>query len=234
MTDSSGSPSTAAAPRRFVRRHHWLVRVTHWLTALTLGGMITSGLQIYEAYARFGASGGPFLPSPFNDARFPAWSRLGGWLAGALNWHFALMWPLVTCGLVYLGYLVHSGEWRALLFRPRDVPGAVQMVRYYLGLRADHPPQGKHNPLQKLAYTSVYALGALAVLTGLAVYKPVQFGWLTALLGGFQAARYWHFWIVWIFVAFSIVHVILVFTVDPASLRAMITGWYRGRFPSHD
>ena len=76
--------------------------------------------------------------------------------------------------------------------------------------------------------------GALSVLTGLAIYKPLQFGWLTALFGGFQAARYWHFWVVWIFVGFTITHVILVFAVDPASLRAMITGWYRGRFPSHD
>src|SRR2546422_806022 len=139
-----------------VRRHHWIVRLTHWVTVVTLAGLIASGLQIYEAYARFGGRGGPFLPSPFDDTRFPAWSRLGGWRAGALNWHFALMWPLVTVGLGYLGYLVKSGEWRALLFRPRDVPGAVQMARYYLGLRKEHPPQGEHNPLQKLAYTSIY------------------------------------------------------------------------------
>ena len=144
------------------------------------------------------------------------------------------MWPLVTFGLLYLFYLVGSGEWRSLLFRPRDVPGALAMARYYLRLRRDHPPQGKHNPLQKVAYTSIVLLGALAVLTGVAVYKPVQFGWLTALFGGFQAARYWHFWVVWIFVGFTITHVILVFVVDPASLRAMVTGWYRGRFPSHD
>ena len=76
--------------------------------------------------------------------------------------------------------------------------------------------------------------GVLAVLTGVSIYKPLQFSWLTALFGGFQAARYWHFWIVWIFIGFTITHVFLVFFVDPASLRAMITGWYRGRFPSHD
>jgi thiosulfate reductase cytochrome b subunit len=196
--------------------------------------MVTSGLQIYEAYARFGNRGDRLLPNPFNDARFPEWSRLGGWLAGALNWHFALMWPLVIVGLAYAGYLAASGEWRALLFRPRDVRGAGAMALYYLRPRRDHPPQGKHNPLQKLAYTNIVLLGGLAVLTGLSIYKPLQFGWLTALLGGFQAARYWHFWTVWIFVAFTVVHVILVFTVDPASFRAMITGWYRGRFPSRD
>src|SRR5438034_10956495 len=77
--------------------------------------MIASGLQIYEAYARFGNRGGPYFVSPFDGAQFPHWSRLGGWLAGALNWHFALAWPLVAFGLLYLGYLVRSGEWRALL-----------------------------------------------------------------------------------------------------------------------
>ncbi len=234
MTESATVPDAAPPSRAAVRRHHWVVRVTHWLTVVVLADLIASGLQIYEAYARFGNRGGPFYPNPFTDAQFPHWSQLGGWLAGALNWHFALMWPLVACGLLYLGYLVQSGEWRALLFRPRDVPAAIEMAKYYLRLRQDHPPQGKHNPLQKLAYTSIYLLGVLAVLTGLAIYKPLQFAWLTALLGGFQAARYWHFWIVWIFVAFTITHVVLVFTADPASFRAMLSGWYRGRFPSHD
>jgi thiosulfate reductase cytochrome b subunit len=229
----AGSEKTEGA-KPLVRRHHWIVRLTHWGTVVVLAGMIASGLQIYEAYARFGNRGGPYLPSPFDDTQFPHWGRLGGWLAGALNWHFALAWPLVALGLLYLGYLVRSGEWHALLFRPSDVPGAVEMAKYYLHLRREHPPQGKHNPLQKLAYTSVIVLGALAVLTGFAVYKPTQLAWLTTLLGGFQAARYWHFWIVWIFIGFTITHVILVFAVDPASLRAMLTGWYRGRFPSHD
>ena len=236
MSDGPGPIANAAPPtgRAPVRRHHWIVRVTHWATLLLVTGMVASGLQIYEAYARFGNRGGRLFPSPFDGAQFPHWSRLGGWLAGALNWHFALMWPLVTAGLLYAGYLAASGEWRGLWFRPRDVPGAIGMARYYLRLRQDHPPQGKHNPLQKLAYTSIVLLGVLAVLTGLAIYKPLQFSWLTALFGGFQAARYWHFWIVWIFVGFTIVHVILVFAVDPPSLRAMLTGRYRGRFPSHD
>ena len=108
------------------------------------------------------------------------------------------------------------------------------MQLYYLRLRKDHPPQGKHNPLQKLAYTFIIFLGILSVLTGFAVYKPTQLAWLTALFGGYELARYWHFWAVWIFVGFTLLHVALVFLVDPASLRGMITGWYRGRFPSHD
>ena len=122
----------------------------------------------------------------------------------------------------------------SLLFRPRDLRPATEMQLYYLRLRKEHPPQGKHNALQKAAYTGIVAVGALAVLTGFAIYKPVQLGWLTALFGGYELARYWHFVTVWIFVAFTLLHVVLVFTVDPASLRGMITGWYRGRFPSHD
>src|SRR5919197_1037650 len=197
-----------------LKRHHWIVRLTHWLTFVVLVGMIMSGLQIYGAYARFGDQGGPtYIPNPFEGQGFPRPLRLGGWLAGGLNWHFALMWPLIFGGLLYLSYLAASGEWRSLLFRPRDVRGAIEMQKYYLRIRKEHPPQGKHNPLQKLAYTAIIFLGILSVLTGFAIYKPTQLSWLTALL---------------------IVHVVLVFVVDPASLRAMTSGSYRGRFPIHD
>jgi thiosulfate reductase cytochrome b subunit len=222
-----------------VKRHHWLVRVTHWANAILLVGMIGSGLQIFNAYQRFGPRDTPYaVLNPIAVVQAspaaPEWARLGGWLAGGLNWHFALAWLFVLTGLAYLLYLATSGEWRSLLFRPRDAKPAWQMQLYYLRLRKEHPPQGKHNALQKLAYTSIFILGALAVLTGFAIYKPVQLGWLTALFGGYELTRYWHFLTVFIFVVFTLLHVVLVLVVDPASLRAMITGWYRGRFPSHE
>jgi thiosulfate reductase cytochrome b subunit len=218
-----------------VRRHHWIVRLAHWLNVLVLAGMIASGLQIYMAFRHFGPRGGGLpLPNPLDGKSIPEWGRLGGWLAGGLNWHFALAWPFVITGLVYLGFLWLSGEWRSLLFRPRDAGPALQQQLYYLRLRKDHPPQGKHNALQKAAYSFIVALGAIAALSGFAIYKPVQLAWLTALFGGYELARYWHFVAVWLFIGFSLVHVALVFLADPASLRAMITGWYRGRFPSHD
>lgn len=220
--------------RPLVHRHHWLVRVTHWATAILLPMMIASGLQIYTAFGRFGLRDDPLrVPNPVASG-VPAWARLGGWLAGGLNWHFALAWPFVLSGLLYLGYLAVSGEWRALVFRPRDVGPALQMQLYYLRLRKDHPPQGKHNALQKGAYTFIVLMGVVATLSGFAIYKPVQLAWLTTLFGGYEVARYVHFVAVWVFVAFIVVHVALVLLVDPASLRGMITGWYRGRFPSHD
>lgn len=232
-TGEAGPPSTAEPPATEpgpVKRHHGIVRFTHWAAALLLAGMVTSGLQIYGAYTRFGERGGPYYPNPFQGRTFPEAVRLGGWLAGGINWHFLLMWPLVAVGLVYVGYLAISGEWRKLVFRPRDVRPAIEMQKYYLRLRKDHPAQGKHNALQKLAYSGVILLATLSILTGLAIYKPVQLAWLTGLFGGFQAARYWHFLAVWLFVAFAVVHVALVFIADPASLRAMVTGVYRGRF----
>ncbi|MGH7723849.1 MAG: cytochrome b/b6 domain-containing protein [Candidatus Eiseniibacteriota bacterium] len=216
------------------RRHHPLVRITHWLAFPLIFAMIASGLQIYRAYPRFGERGGPYYPNPFQDAVFPEWSRLGGWLAGGINWHFTLMWPLMAVGLLYFAYLAFSGEWKKLLFRPRDVRPAIEMVKYYLRLRRDHPPQGKHNALQKQAYTFILLLGTLSVVSGLAIWKPIQLPWLVAAFGGFQAARYVHFWTVWLFVAFTVVHVVLVFVADFASLRAMITGAYRGRYTSDE
>jgi len=223
-----------AAP--VVLRHRGIVRLTHWLNAVFLTGMIASGLQIYTAYAHFGPRGAVYpLPNPFDAGQvaIPESVRLGGWLAGGLRWHFTLAWPFMLTGLAYLLFLVASDEWRSLLFRPRDVPGAVQMMRYYLRLRPDHPPQGKHNPLQKSAYMFIVALAVISILTGFAIAKPVQLAFLTTLFGGFQLARYWHFVAVWTFIAFLVVHVVMVFVADPASMRAILTGRYRGRNPNH-
>src|SRR5881394_623242 len=108
-------PASPASERRpLVKRHHGLVRVAHWLHAVVLTGMIASGLQIYAAYSHFGPRGAPYaVPNPWDGQGFPCWARLGGWLAGGLNWHFALAWPFVLTGLVYLAFLVISGEWRS-------------------------------------------------------------------------------------------------------------------------
>jgi len=226
--------TVAESGRPRVYRHHGLVRLTHWLNAICLTGMIASGLQIYLAFPAIGsAERTSVVPNPLENARFPEAITLGGWLAGAINWHFALAWPFVITGLIYLGYLIASGAWRELVFLPRDIRPAIEMQLYYLGHRKEHPAQGKHNALQKGAYTFIVALGAISVLSGFAIYKPVQLAWLVALFGGFELARYWHFVAVWLFTAFTLVHVVMVLLADRASLPSIITGWYRGRFPSH-
>lgn len=232
-----GEPPPAAPPEIAVAealpyaepapRHHFIVRVTHWLTFPLIVLMASSGLQIYRAYPRFGERGGPYAPNLLQDSVIPEFARLGGWLAGGLHWHFMLMWPFMAVGLVYLIYIFASREWQKLVFRPSDVPEAIQMARYYLRLRKDNPALGKHNALQKGAYTFIVSLGMLSVLTGLAVWKPVQLSWLTFLFGGFQFARYWHFLAVWLFAGFTAVHVFMVLFTDPATLRAMVTGKYR-------
>src|SRR3989442_688291 len=118
-----------APPSAPVKRHHWIVRLTHWMTFVLLAGMIMSGLQIYGAYARFGERDGPYYaPNPFQDHGFPKWSRLGGWLAGGLNWHFTLMWPLTLGGFLYLSYLAASGEWRSVPFWALGISGGAVMA----------------------------------------------------------------------------------------------------------
>src|SRR5438093_11003957 len=115
-----------AAPVKGVKRHHWIVRLTHWMTFVLLAGMIMSGLQIYSAYARFGERGGPYYVNAFENQAFPKWSRLGGWLAGALNWHFALMLPFIAAGVLYLSYLALRAEWRSLLCPARAIGGSLE------------------------------------------------------------------------------------------------------------
>ena len=210
------------------RRHHWVVRLTHWVNAVALTVMIGSGLRIFNAYPAFARRGETFCCYPFEGSPIPEWLTFGGWLAGARNWHFAMMWVLVLNGLVYIGFLWLHGEWRDLVPRRGDWRDALRMMRFYLYRLAKHPAQGKHNALQKQAYTFIVILGVLSVLTGFALWKPVQFPWLTAAFGGFQSARYWHFIAVWLFVGFTIVHIALVLIVDPATLRAMVTGWGAG------
>src|SRR5215208_3217413 len=208
------------------KRHHWIVRVTHWVNVVAIIIMVGSGLQIFNAYPAFARKGELFCCYPFEYQPIPAWLTFGGWLAGARNWHFAMMWVLAVNGLVYLGFIYLHGEWRDLVPRRGIFRDAWEMVRFYLTVRKDHPRQGKHNALQRLAYFSMPIVGIVAVVTGIAIWKPVQLSLLTNLLGGYVWARYWHFLAMIVLVTLSVVHVFMVFAVDPFSLRSMISGGY--------
>jgi Ni/Fe-hydrogenase b-type cytochrome subunit len=208
------------------RRHHPIVRVTHWVNALALLIMIGSGLRIFNAYPAFARKGETFCCNPFEGRPIPDWLTFGGWLAGARHWHFAAMWVLVVNGLVYLGFIYLHGEWRDLVPRRGTTRDAWEMIKFYLALRKDHPRQGKHNVLQRLVYFSMPAFAALAVATGIAIWKPVQLAPLTAIFGGYVWARYWHFLAMLALVVLTLGHVLMVFAVDPYSLRSMLTGGY--------
>jgi Ni/Fe-hydrogenase b-type cytochrome subunit len=209
-----------------VIRHHPVVRITHWINAVALIVMIGSGLQIFNAYPAFARIGETFCCYPFAGQRIPAAFTFGAWLAGARNWHFAMMWVLIINGLVYLGFIYLHGEWRDLVPRRGVIRDAGQMIRFYLARRKDHPRQGKHNALQRLAYFSMPVIAAVAVVSGIAIWKPVQLSWLTAMFGGYVWARYWHFVAMIAIVALTVIHVFMVFSVDPWSIRSMITGRY--------
>lgn len=207
-------------------RHHWIVRLTHWVNAFALTLMVASGLRIFNAYPAFARKGETFCCYPFAGTPIPASLTLGGWLAGARHWHFAAMWLLIINGLVYLGFVYLHGEWRDLVPRRGQGRDAWEMVKFYVFVRRDHPRQGKHNALQRATYFALPVFGALAVVSGLAIWKPVQLAPLTNLMGGYVWARYWHFLAMVALVALSCVHIFMVFAVDPYSLRAMTTGGY--------
>jgi thiosulfate reductase cytochrome b subunit len=215
-----------------VKRNHWVVRLTHWVNVVAVVVMVGSGLRIFNAYPAFARPGETFPLYPWEGRPVPAWLTFGGWLAGARHWHFAMMWLLVLNALLYLGFLFLHGEWRDIAPRRGDARDAVEMLKFYLFIRRDHPRQGKHNALQKSAYFTMPLLGALLVLSGLAIWKPVTLGFVTALFVNYQWARLAHFAAMVALLLLVLVHVFMVFAVDPYSLRSMITGWYnRSRSP---
>ncbi|MBX6366100.1 MAG: cytochrome b/b6 domain-containing protein [Gemmatimonadetes bacterium] len=223
-------PGAPREPERpIVRRHHPVVRITHWVNVVALAIMVGSGLRIFNAYPAFARRGESFCCYPFEGMMIPDKLTFGGWLAGARNWHFAMMWVLAINGLVYVAFIYLHGEWRDLVPRRGDPRDAWEMLKFYAFARRDHPRQGKNNTLQKLAYFAMPLLGAAAILTGLAIWKPVQLAPLTNALGGYVWARYWHFLVMVALVALTAVHVFMVLTVDPYSLRSITTGGWNPR-----
>jgi thiosulfate reductase cytochrome b subunit len=200
--------SFAAAPEKPLIHPGW-VRLTHWINAVAMIVMIGSGWQIYNA-------------SPLFKFTFPGQITIGGWLAGALLWHFAAMWVLVVNGLIYIGLGIATGRFRRKLLPIR--PGEVLAdTRAALTFRLQHQDLAVYNAVQKLLYLGVILAGVVIVLSGLAIWKPVQLQELTALFGGYDAARYVHFFAMAAIVGFLIVHVLLALIV-PRSLLAMIRG----------
>jgi thiosulfate reductase cytochrome b subunit len=188
--------------------HPLFVRVTHWVNAFAMLIMILSGWRIYDA-------------SPLYPFEFPREATLGGWLAGALALHFAAMWLLFGNGLLYLGYGLLSGHfWRDFL--PLDPRSFGRDLRLALKGELPHFP-GRYNAVQRAAYSGAALVTLIAILSGLAIWKPVQLQELTALMGGFEAARRVHFFAMVGLVLFLILHVTLAVRTR-GLVKSMITG----------
>ncbi len=211
------SRAAAGPERRAGRRLHPVtVRVMHWTNALCMVVMITSGLGIYDDDV------------VIRGLHFPQWLRLGSWAAPSLNWHFLAMWPLAINGLVYLTYGFATGRLRERLLpvRPREV---AETIRETLHFRLAHEDLTTYNAVQKILYMVAIAAGVSQVVSGLALWKPVQLSWLVGLLGGFQTVRVIHFTGMSVLVGFLLVHVALSLLV-PRTLLAMVAGGPRRPF----
>jgi thiosulfate reductase cytochrome b subunit len=218
---------------RLEKKHPLAIRWMHWVNFPVLFTMIWSGLLIYwndsdNAYRHPHAVYRVGIGSLTVVRLFPEWF----WKAihapyrvtEGLGYHLFFMWLFAANGLLYVAYLVLSGEWRLLVPDKRSIPEAIQVTLVDLHLRRRLPPQKKYNGAQKIAYTAVILMGAGSLITGLSIYKPTQVHWLTTLLGGYEMARWEHFWLTMGFCGFFVVHVGQVILAGWNNFRAMVSG----------
>jgi Ni/Fe-hydrogenase b-type cytochrome subunit len=205
---------------RVAYEHPWVIRFAHWLNAIALFVLIGSGLRIFLAFPSFG----PKIPQR-NFIDVPPQFTLGGWLGGALQWHFTFMWVFVGTGILYVAYQLITGHFRQVLFTPRDLPGLWPVARHYFLFGKKPELKEPYNPLQKLAYTSTIFFGVASSLTGIVLYKPALFAWLGFLMGGYHLARIWHFVAMCGFLAFIPGHLIMVVLHGWNNFVSMLTGW---------
>ena len=200
------------AQTQWVKIHPLVVRITHWINAFAILIMVASGWRIYNA-------------SPLFAFKFPNELTLGGWLAGALQWHFAAMWLLVLNGIVYLTYGIASGHFRRKLLplTPRAI--ARDLIAGLRGKLA-HDDLAVYNAAQRAAYLAVILCLVVLVLSGLAIWKPVQFQEIAWLMGGYEGARFLHFFAMALMVFIVVVHIVMVILV-PRTFPTMITGRLR-------
>jgi thiosulfate reductase cytochrome b subunit len=209
MLEPASAVGRPASPQSKGPVHPLYVRVTHWINAVAMIAMLGSGWEIYNASPLF-----PFV--------FPKAITLGGWLAGALLWHFAAMWLFVANGIVYVALGLATGRFRRMLLpvRPRAF---AHDLRAALSGQLIYDDLSVYNAVQKAFYIGVILAGTVIVVSGLAIWKPVQLRELPALFGGYDVARFVHFFAMAAITMFFAIHVVMALIV-PKSLRAMIRG----------
>lgn len=207
----------ADQPDVTVRRKHPLwVRWAHWINFPLLALMLYSGAEIYWANPRYT----PFIPPAVYQ-----WLGIDGSLADGMALHFAMAWLFTVNGVLYVAYLLVSGEWREMLPTGASFRDAALVMLHDLGLRKELPPQGKFNAAQRIAYSAIVAMAAIAVASGLAIYKPIQLGWLRSIFAGYEGARLVHFLMAVGFVAFFFIHIAQVARAGWNNFQAMVTGY---------
>lgn len=206
-------------------KHPLAVRWFHWINFPILFVMIWSGLLIYWANDVYAIKiDGKALISFFPDTFYKA-LNVPFRLAEGMAYHFLFMWIFFINGLLYVLYTFFSGEWKYLVPDKRSFKQAWQVLLHDLHIRKYEPPYVKYNAAQRIAYTAIIIMGIGSVLTGLAIYKPVQFSWITWLCGGYEAARLEHFILTIGYVLFFLIHVIQVIKSGWKNFRSMITGF---------
>jgi thiosulfate reductase cytochrome b subunit len=210
---------------RLEKKHPLAIRWFHWINFPLLALMIWSGILIYWAYPTYRIGVGDFTLVKMNLEQ-TTWRALkvNNRLAEGMALHFFFMWLFAINGVAYVAYTLLSGEWRELLPNRRTLRDAWQVLLHDLRIRKEPLPRTKFNGAQKLAYTGVIVMGLGSLLSGLAIYKPVQLAWLTALFGGYPAARFVHFWLTIGYVVFFLVHIAQVVRAGWNNFRAMVIG----------
>lgn len=211
--------------KHLARKHPLAIRWFHWINFPLLALMIWSGVLIYWAYPVYRIGAGDFTLAKMTLAR-TTWQKLhvNNRLAEGMALHFFFMWLFAINGVLYVAWTAISGEWRHLLPTRRTLREAWHVVLHDLGIRRDPPPPKKFNGAQQIAYTAVVLMGLGSLLTGLSIYKPVQFSWLTALFGGYGGARFCHFWLTVGYVVFFAVHIAQVVRAGWNNFRSMVIG----------
>ncbi len=236
-TASAMTPEPGVAqPERLVleRKHPLAIRWMHWINFPVLFTMIWSGILIYwndsdnaylHAHRVYRVGLGSFTLFRFFPDWFYAKLDVPYHVTEGLGYHFFFMWIFALDGIAYVAYLAWSKEWKFLVPQRRSLRDAVEVTLVDLHLRRELPPQTKYNGAQRIAYTSVILMGAGSLVTGLAIYKPTSAHWFTTLLGGYEMARWEHFWLTIFFCLFFLVHVGQVAAAGWNNFRSMISGY---------
>ncbi|MCR6638393.1 MAG: cytochrome b/b6 domain-containing protein [Sporocytophaga sp.] len=206
------------------KKHPLAIRWFHWINFPILALMLWSGLWIYWANDEYSIKAGgkvivKFFPEWFYEAFNVPFN-----LAVGMAWHFVFMWIFMLNGFCYVCYTLFSGEWKYLVPGKGSFKNAIKITLHDLGLSKESPSVTKFNGAQQIAYTSIIIFGAGSVITGFAIYKPIQLSWLTSFLGGYQTARLIHFFLALSYVFFFVIHVIQVIRAGWNNFRAMISG----------